>query len=1030
MSRIDEWIPIDFSHCGYRGGGIPLPYVPAVYQLKPVEGDATDYIQSAIDEVAKRPLNEHGFRGAVILAKGTYELEGRLRIVDSGIIVRGHGADEHGTVLVAKGTSRQPLLSVGTHVNYPKRVPFKIIDKYISVGGTEFTLKDVRSFKIGDRIWIERPTTLAWVEAIGMTPDGFDRIAHRFWANPSIDAGSMWWDREITNITGKTITIDVPITTAIDGSYGGGRIYHHEAPQRIRQVGIEHLCLRSAYDSANPKDENHAWDAVQMRNVEDAWVNEVSATHFAGSAVALLHGTKRITVSNCGAYAPVCEDATGRGRAFYTLGQQTLFLRCYAEQARHDFTAGRSLIASEFPTNAVKSGQITIPIDPAATGPNAFVQCRSVGTTQYCGPLQYWSSGVLYDQMDISGAAIRLQNVGAMARASGWNGANSVIWNSQAERIECDAPPTAQNWAIGHADKAKGSGVIVEELGELPPGLYAAQLKNRMGDAAWQALQEQRKESLALSAQEATDWNEIPNRATQTAIEITSSAPKSKYAVHNGWFAYDGQPIWGFGKFSGYWQMIIQRASITRNSLEELGQGKTEMMSDRVKAMTRYAYPFWYHSFGLWYDRRRDLHLTDPQPDGDVFPPFYELPWARSGQGQAWDGLSKYDLTKFNSFYFAQLEQFVKEAHRHGVVLIHNYYLQHCITGGSKSHYVDFPWRPVNCIQPVEMPDEIQAANAFYDVSIPLHRELHRKYIFKCLDVIGSYDNVIHLTSAEYTGPKEFVQFWTDTINEWEQATGHKVTIGLGATKDVSEELLADPVYEHKYDVLEMTYWNYNTDGTIEACEGGKEVHFGWPSRGTSPQKVYEQMKEARLNYPQKGLIKMLTLDQEHGGTYCDDPEVWREYALACLMGGGAVPAVHSHVVVNLDRNYGPPMQTNGIQALYHWLRTELGDQLLQMKPIELAESSSSSSDSANIWALENSDASSYLVCYVHGGTASLGAQNREFRAKWFHIPSGFTDEAVGIQQHDGRIIFEAPDQDPWMLYVAALSGDTRNESV
>ena len=69
------------------------------------------------------------------------------------------------------------------------------------------------------------------------------------------------------------------------------------------------------------------------------------------------------------------------------------------------------------------------------------------------------------------------------------------------------------------------------------------------------------------------------------------------------------------------------------------------------------------------------------------------------------------------------------------------------------------------------MPDGIQAANAFYNVSNPLHADLHRRYIRKCLDVLGDYRNVVHLTSAEYSGPASFVKSWTDTIAEWENQT-------------------------------------------------------------------------------------------------------------------------------------------------------------------------------------------------------------------------------------------------------------------
>ena len=42
--------------------------------------------------------------------------------------------------------------------------------------------------------------------------------------------------------------------------------------------------------------------------------------------------------------------------------------------------------------------------------------------------------------------------------------------------------------------------------------------------------------------------------------------------------------------------------------------------------------------------------------NGNVWAPFFVQPWARSGQGTAWDGLSKYDLTKFDYFYWSRFK--------------------------------------------------------------------------------------------------------------------------------------------------------------------------------------------------------------------------------------------------------------------------------------------------------------------------------------------------------------------------------------
>ncbi len=66
------------------------------------------------------------------------------------------------------------------------------------------------------------------------------------------------------------------------------------------------------------------------------------------------------------------------------------------------------------------------------------------------------------------------------------------------------------------------------------------------------------------------------------------------------------------------------------------------------------------HHYGLWYDRRREDHERIRRVSADVWPPFYEMPFARTGQGAAWDGLTLYDLTKFNPWYWGRLKEFAE----------------------------------------------------------------------------------------------------------------------------------------------------------------------------------------------------------------------------------------------------------------------------------------------------------------------------------------------------------------------------------
>ncbi len=216
-----------------------------------------------------------------------------------------------------------------------------------------------------------------------------------------------------------------------------------------------------------------------------------------------------------------------------------------------------------------------------------------------------------------------------------------------------------------------------------------------------------------------------------------------------------------------------------RGLTDDLGVLTDSMQADHVLALD--------HNYGLWYERRRDDHERIRRMDGEVWAPFYELPFARSGQGTAWDGLSKYDLTKYNDWYWRRLRQFAELADQKGLLLIHQHYFQHNIIEAG-AHYADFPWRPANNINNTGFPSRcpMPVTNAslwqisFMDIAHPVRRALHKAYIRQCLNNFTDNNGVLHLIGAEYTGPLHFVQFWLDEIAAWERETGKHPLIGLG----------------------------------------------------------------------------------------------------------------------------------------------------------------------------------------------------------------------------------------------------------
>src|SRR5215213_8796617 len=98
----------DFSNAGYRGGGVPIPQVQPKAIVWPVPGDNSDNLQRIIDSVSALPQDAAGFRGAILLKRGLYNLEKPITIKASGVVLRGEGMNDIGTILYGKTPKQAP----------------------------------------------------------------------------------------------------------------------------------------------------------------------------------------------------------------------------------------------------------------------------------------------------------------------------------------------------------------------------------------------------------------------------------------------------------------------------------------------------------------------------------------------------------------------------------------------------------------------------------------------------------------------------------------------------------------------------------------------------------------------------------------------------------------------------------------------------------------------------------------------------------------------------------------------------------
>jgi hypothetical protein len=297
------------------------------------------------------------------------------------------------------------------------------------------------------------------------------------------------------------------------------------------------------------------------------------------------------------------------------------------------------------------------------------------------------------------------------------------------------------------------------------------------------------------------------------------------------------------------------------------GRGFTDDPAELADAMRSRGAVALDHHYGLWYERRRDDHERVRRINGDVLPPFFEQPFARSGQGTAWDGLSQYDLTKFNPWYWSRLKDFADICDERELVLFNENYFQHNILEAG-AHWVDCPWRTANNVNGTGFPESPQfagdkrifMAEQFYDVTNPVRRKLHENFIRQNLDNFKTNSNVIQFTSAEFSGPVHFVQFWLDTIVAWErQNRRHNLIIALAAPKNVQDAILADEKRSAIVDVIAFRYW-WRTDKGLYAPDGGKNLaprqwQRLWSGGAPSDLNLAAMAAEYRARFPSKPVI-------------------------------------------------------------------------------------------------------------------------------------------------------------------------------
>jgi hypothetical protein len=493
----------DFSHAGYMGGGVELPLigsgsgqVPARQTLSPAAGDNLAQIQAAIDAVGALAPDANGYRGAVLLAKGLYEVSDTIRIPCSGVVLAGEGGASEdataNTVIRRTGTGTAPVVKIGGQKGasadpyftdqYAAEIPdtrSNITSDVVHVGETSFQVENPSLYHEGDAIIIRHPSTQAWIDAVdqgGATGAGAGFLP---WQAGNFD---LRYHRYITNVdeATKTLTVDAPVFNTLKKSLSQSHVFRYDATGITTRSAVDNVFID--IETEGPGAENHATNAVELVETENCWVRDTTARRFVCAGIYVGGNSTRATVLRCRAIEPHSAINGARRYNFYASGAQlVLFQECYARNGRHSFVTDGA--------GATTSGIV-------------FLNCVADYSLHTVEGHRHWAQALLYDNVEIRHPAYtgipktialhNRKNQGTV-QSHGWSAVNSVIWRGNsggapdavpAWTIIAEKPPAAQNYAIGCFGNTtdNGTGGIIEgtnQTGLNPASLYKAQLKER-----------------------------------------------------------------------------------------------------------------------------------------------------------------------------------------------------------------------------------------------------------------------------------------------------------------------------------------------------------------------------------------------------------------------------------------------------------------------------------------------------------------------------------------------------------------------
>ncbi len=338
----------DFSHAGYHKGEKKIPDVAVKKTIRPLNGDNSQHIQTALYEASG---------GALLLLPGRYSIKSEI-IIPGNTVLRGSGPDStfiyvdlentrQMSALVGNRSQRTtPPLSRWKDCEYPNG--FDIIGD-VKKGETRLLLETVSDLDIADWIVVKNEVT----DYFRWEYNGTTQIAGQtIW--PS-DESSLKFLRRIVGIIGFQIIIDQPVPHILNACDNPHIL---KLTCMAEEIGVENLSigfkspnnLLKYKDVAGKDTPFHNSAAIKFGNVANGWIRNVKSYSPADNNIHLhsrgivLQNSRWITVKDCDFGYPIPSMKSGGNGYVYviTMSNDCLIQNCIARSGRHNYHLANS----------------------------------------------------------------------------------------------------------------------------------------------------------------------------------------------------------------------------------------------------------------------------------------------------------------------------------------------------------------------------------------------------------------------------------------------------------------------------------------------------------------------------------------------------------------------------------------------------------------------------------------------------------------------------------------------------------------